>query len=85
MRRPVRQFDPGQPEQIVEIAGPPDGDGDTGHTVFENQVPAGDPGQELSQRGIRVGIGRAGHGNHGGKLCIAECREGAGQAGEDEG
>src|SRR2546427_356506 len=25
MRSPVRQFDPGQPEQIIEIAGPSDG------------------------------------------------------------
>jgi len=53
------------PEQIIEITGPPDSDGNTGHTVFEDQVPAGDPSQEFSQRGIRVGIGRAGHGNHG--------------------
>ena len=54
---PVRQFDSGQPKQIVEIAGPANGDSDRGNAVLENEVPAGDPGQEFSQRGIGVGIG----------------------------
>ncbi len=85
MSSPVRQFNPSQPEQIIEITGPPDGDCDTGYAVFENQIPTGNPGQEFSQGGIRIGIGGAGHGNHGGKLCIAECREGAGQTGKDKG
>ncbi len=82
---PVRQIEAGQFQEIIEIAGPADGDGDTGDAVFKNQIPSGDPGEKFAQGGVGIGIGRTGHGNHGGKFGIAQGRKDTGQAGEDEG
>ena len=45
--------------------------------VLEDQIPADDPGHQLAQRGVGVGVGRAGNGNHGGQFGVAEAGEGA--------
>jgi hypothetical protein len=36
-------------QQIVEVAGPADRNGHTGDAIFQNQIPAGQPGQELAE------------------------------------
>ena len=58
-----------------KVAGPADGDGGGGEEVFEDEVPADDPGKELAHGGIGVGVGAAGDGDHGGELRVAEAGE----------
>ena len=53
--------------------------------VFEHQVPADDPGEELAQRGVGVGVGGSGDGDHRGELGVAERGEDARDARDDEG
>ena len=72
-------------EELVEVAGPGRGDRGAAHGVFEDQVPADDPGEDFAQRGVGVGIGAAGHGGHGGEFGVAERGEGAAHGGDAEG
>ena len=46
-------------QQADDVARPADRDGGRAHGVFEDQVPADDPGDELAQRRIGVGVGAA--------------------------
>ncbi len=62
-------------EEIDNVGGEADADAHVGAGVFENQVPADDPGNELAERGVSVSVGRAGDGNHGGQLGVAEAGE----------
>ncbi len=71
-------------EEAVEVAGPTGCDGGGTEGVFENKVPADDPGDEFAEGGIAVGVGGAGDGDDGGELRIAEAGEGAGEASEDK-
>ena len=72
-------------EQLVEVRAPADGDGGDRHAALEDQVPADDPGRQLAERGVVVGVGAAGHRDGGGQLREGRRREHAGHAGEDEG
>ena len=45
--------------------------------VFEDQIPADDPGEDLAQRRVRVRVRAAGDGNHRRQFGIAERREAA--------
>ncbi len=54
--------------QADDIGGPAYGYRCGSHCVFEHQVPADDPGDELADGGIGVGVGAAGDGNHRGEL-----------------
>ena len=82
---PHRQVDAGAREQPLHVAAPADGHRHRADRVFEDQVPADDPGEQLAQRRIGVGVGAAGDRNHRGELGVAERREPAGQAGEEVG
>ena len=77
-RQPLRNRDP---ERVVDegakIVGPADRDRDVADGVFEDQVPADDPCDQLPQGGVGVGVGRPGDRHHRGHLGIAERREGA--------
>ena len=42
---------------------PSGGYGGRAEGIFQDQIPADDPGKDFSQRGVAVGIGRAGNGN----------------------
>ncbi len=72
-------------KQADDIAAPTRCDGGRAEGVLENEVPANDPGEELAESGVAVGIGRAGNGNQRGKLGVAEPREDAADAGKNEG
>src|SRR2546421_10053211 len=72
-------------EQSNEEARPSDGDGYGAKAVFEDQVPADDPGDQLAEGGIGVGVGAAGHGDHRHHFGVAEAREGAADAGDNKG
>jgi len=62
--------------EVVEkfdcVAGPSDGDGGGGEEVFQDKVPADDPGEEFAEASISVGIGAACGGNHGSVLGVTE-------------
>ena len=69
-------------EQLVQVARPGRGHRGAAHGVFQDQVPADDPGEDLAQRGVGVGVGAAGHGGHGGELGVAQGGQGAAHAGD---
>ncbi len=80
----VGQMEMEEREEILKVVGPAVGHGGRGHRILENQVPADDPGKELAQRGVGVGVGRAGHRHHGGELGITQGGEDTGDPGNDE-
>ncbi len=52
--------------------------------IFQQQIPADDPGEEFAQGRVSVGVCRARHGHHRGEFSIAERGKGAGAAGDDK-
>ena len=67
-----------------DIARPADGDRDGADGVFEDQVPADDPGEQLAQRGVAIGVGAAGHRDERGEFAVAESGEDRSKAGQDK-
>ena len=63
-------------EQIDDVGGEADADAHVGEGVLEDQVPANDPCDEFAERGVGVGVGRTGDGNH-------RCEFGVTEAGKD--
>jgi len=55
-----------------EVATPGDSDRDISNRVLEDQIPADHPGDELTERGVGVGIGAAGLRNHRGQLGVTQ-------------
>jgi hypothetical protein len=68
-------------QDALEVAGPPVRHGGGADGVLQDQVPADDPGEQLAERGVGVGIGRARDRHHRGELGIAQRREHANEAG----
>ena len=75
---------PNPRDERLEVVGPADRDGDVADGVLDDQVPADDPGDELAERGVGVGVGAAGDRHHRRELGVAERGEAAGDGGEDE-
>ncbi len=71
-------------QQAHEVSGPAGGHGGSTEGVLEHQVPADDPGDQLAESGVTIGISGAGDGDDGGEFRIAESGKGAGDAGEDK-
>ena len=71
-------------QEGIEVVGPAGGDDAGADRVFEDQVPADDPGDQLAQRRIGVGIGAAGHRHHAGQLRVAERGEAAADGRQQE-
>ena len=46
--------------------------------IFEDEIPADDPGENLAQRGVRVCVGAARDGDHRGQFGVAEAGKTAG-------
>src|SRR6185503_3637378 len=57
----LRDVDAHAADDVLEVLGPAVGDGHGGHGVFEYEVPTDDPGEELAQGGVGIGVGRARH------------------------
>jgi hypothetical protein len=72
-------------EERDHVSRPAYRDGGGREEVLQNQVPPDDPGEELAQRRVAVGVGRPGNRNHGREFGVAQSGEGAGGTGEDEG
>jgi len=72
-------------EEFDGVAGPSDGDGGGGEQVFQNKVPADDPGEKFSEAGVGVGVGATGGGNHGSVLGVAEAGKETADARDGEG
>ena len=72
-------------KQLDYVAGPADRHGGGADGVFEHEIPADDPREQLAHRGVGVGVRAAGDGDHGGEFAVAHAREGAADGGDDEG
>ncbi len=71
-------------EQIDDVRGEADADGHVTDGVFENEVPADNPGDEFAHGGVGVGVGAAGDGDHRGEFGVADGSEAADDRDEDE-
>ena len=80
-----RDVDPDVAEQADHIARPADRDDRGGKAIFEQQQGAHDPGGELADGRVAVGVGRARDRKRRGELGIAEAGEGADDAGDGVG
>ena len=72
-------------EQADHIARPADRDDRSGKPIFENQQRAHDPGGELADGGIAVGVGGSRNRQGRGQLGVAQAGEGADDAGDGVG
>ena len=81
---PGREMQAEAAQQLLEVARPGDRDGDVADRVLDDQVPADDPGDQLAERRVGVGVGRAGDRHHRRELGVAERREAAGDRGQHE-
>src|SRR4030043_726814 len=72
-------------EQREERGRPSGGDGAGRDQVLEHQVPADDPGDDLAEGHIGVGVSAPGDWEHAGQLGVGEGAKGAGDGGDDEG
>jgi len=85
-REPARTKVDAEPiEQIDKMRGEADADAHVGEGVFEDEIPADDPGDEFAHGGVGVGISRAGDGDHAGELGVAEASEGTDDGDEQHG
>ena len=66
------------------ITGEADRDGDVADDVFEDEVPADDPGENFAERGVGIGVGAAGDGDHRGQFGIAKSGEAAGDRDQEK-
>ena len=71
-------------EEAHHIARPADGDGGGTERVFEEQIPADDPSDQLAHRGVGISVGAARDRYGRGHLGIAQAGAGADEAGEYE-
>ena len=82
---PVGELDPERAQQGREVARPRDRHGDVADGVLQDQVPTDDPGDQLAERGVGIGVGAARDGDHRGELRVAEARQRADRAEQHEG
>ena len=75
---------PSRLDEFGDMGRPADCNGSRRNGVFQDQAPADDPGQQLSQDRITVGVGAACRGNHRGHFGIAEGGAGADHAAQQE-
>ncbi len=78
------EVDPQGVEELDQVARPADGNSGGREQIFEHQVPADEPRHAFAERRVRVRVGAAGDGNHGGELGVAQPGEDAADAGDNE-
>ncbi len=84
VRQPRRELDPEAGEQRREVAAPGNGDRDVADGVLEDEIPADDPGDQLAERRVGIGVGAARLRNHRRQLRVAQAGERADAAEEEE-
>ena len=52
--------------------------------IFEDQIPADDPGDQFAHGGVGISVGAAGHRNHGGELRVTKTGKSAADAGDNK-
>ena len=83
---PLRGQGDAQPsEQLHDISGPAGGHRRGAEGIFENQVPADDPGNELAQGRVAVGVSRSSDGNQRGEFRVTQAGESTRNSGKSEG
>ena len=76
---PKRKLEPEQaPAKLYKIARPAHSDGHIPDRVFKDQIPANDPGDDLPQSSVRVGVGGTGDRNHRCQFRVTERSKAAG-------
>ena len=83
-RQPRRYADTKILHKAEDITAPSGGDGSRTEGILQDQIPADDPGENLAECGIAVGISRTGDGNQGCEFRVAESGENAGDSSQDE-
>ena len=81
---PGRQMHAEAAQQLLEVAGPRDGDGDVADRVLDDQIPADDPRHQLAERRVGVGVGGSRHRHHRRELGVAQRGEAAGDRRQHE-
>ena len=84
VRQPGRKLDAESGQQRREVAAPRDRHRDIADRVLEDQIPADDPGNQLAERGVGIGVGAAGLRNHRRQLGVAESGQRAHRAEQQE-
>ena len=79
---PGRQIEAEAREDALEVAAPADRHGHRADRVLEDQVPADDPGDDLAERRVGVGVGAARDRDHRRELGVAQRGEAAGEPGQ---
>src|SRR5271157_5906731 len=72
-------------QEADEVTAPTGGNGGRTESVFQDEVPADDPGEEFAQGRVAVGVSRPRDGNQRGKFGIAQSGEDTTQTGQHEG
>ena len=72
-------------EHAIGIFAPGDRDRRRADRVFENQIPADDPCDQLAHRGVGISIGAARDRNHRRELGVTQTGKCAADSGDDEG
>ncbi len=67
-------------QQLNKVIRPARRHGTGTHRIFQGQIPANNPGKNLAERGVGIGISAARQRNHGRKLRITKPRKGTAQA-----
>src|SRR4051812_46917497 len=83
-REPCRPMDPVTGERL-EVVTPRDCHSDVAYGVLKDEIPSDDPGDDLSERRVRVRVRAAGLRNHGRELGVAKASKGTGRAEQYEG
>ena len=71
-------------QQIDDMSGKADADSHVRTGIFEDQIPADDPGNQLAHGGVGIGVGRAGNRNHGSEFCITKTSQSADEGDEEK-
>ena len=71
-------------EHAIEVFAPGNGDGGRAYGIFEHQIPADDPGDELTHGGIGISVSAPRNRNHRSKFRVTETGKGATDASENK-
>src|SRR5262249_36054997 len=83
--RPLIRDSPVEPaENAIGVLTPGRRNGCRGDRIFENQIPANDPGDKFAHGRVRVSVGAARNWNHRSEFRVTKTGEGAADARNDE-